>query len=183
MNITKDEDEFNLKGLGLPEEAMGPLRSAQEEVKRIEEELQKYLNEIVKANRQENQTDIAIKTNLKRRLLENRQRFLEEKKKALKTQKKLDEESMKDGDHEHCKNAFAMVICPQYTLNDELKIYTEDSRPPETVFKAVGYNNLEIVKKMMQGDDAEKRSGMNVGTQISESARNRNAMLQEEKKA
>jgi hypothetical protein len=36
---------------------------------------------------------------------------------------------------------------------------------------------------MMQGDDAEKRSGMNVGTQISESARNRNAMLQEEKKA
>jgi len=76
-----------------------------------------------------------------------------------------------------------MVICPQYTLNDELKIYTEDSRPPETVFKAVGYNNLEIVKKMMQGDDAEKRSGMNLGTQISESARNRNAMLQEEKKA
>jgi len=99
MNNTKDEDEFNLKGLGLPEEAMGPLRSAQEEVKRIEEELQKYLSEIVKANRQENQTDIAIKTNLKRRLLENRQRFLEEKKKALKTQKKLDEESMKDGDH------------------------------------------------------------------------------------
>ena len=143
---------------------MAPLRSAQEEVKRIEGELAAYLQEIVKANRKENKTDLAVKTNLKRRLLENRQRFLEEKKKALKTQKKLDEENMKDPNNLCCDNAFAIVICPQYVLNEELKIYVEENRPPETVFKAVGFNNLEVVKKMMDGNDLDKRSGTLMNT-------------------
>lgn len=55
--------------------------------------------------------------------------------------------------------AHQMVLCPTYKYNEELKIYTEHCEPPETVFKAVGFNNLEVVKKMMDGDDSEKRSG------------------------
>jgi hypothetical protein len=60
---------------------------------------------------------------------------------------------------ENAETAFAMIICPSYTKDDALQIYVEDPAPPSTVFKAVGYNNLEIVKKMMEGTDSEKRSG------------------------
>lgn len=48
---------------------------------------------------------------------------------------------------------------PKYTYNEELKVYTEDTPPPASVFKPVGYNNLEVVKQMMEGDDTEKRAG------------------------
>ena len=54
------------------------------------------MQDLMKKGNKETQTDIEVKTNLKRRLLEQRQRFLEEKKKALKTQKKIDEEAMKE---------------------------------------------------------------------------------------
>jgi len=33
--------------------------------------------------------------------------------------------------------------------------------PPETIYKAIGYNDLQTVQVMMDGDDAEKRSMLN----------------------
>lgn len=57
------------------------------------------------------------------------------------------------------EQAHNIVICPQYTYNEELKVYIECDVPPETVYKAVGFNNLEVVRNMMDGNDADKRSG------------------------
>jgi hypothetical protein len=89
---------------------------------------------------------------LKRKLLEERKDFLEQRKLAMSVKKAKDLKEIGDVAHQ-------MVICPQYEYNEELKIYTECSVPPETVYKAVGFNNLEVVRKMMDGDDADKRSG------------------------
>jgi hypothetical protein len=57
-----------------------------------------------------------------------------------------------------------MVVLPRYEYNEALKIYTEIRHPPSTVFRPVGFNNLELVAQMMDGNDTEKRTGF-VGLQ------------------
>ena len=51
------------------------------------------------------------------------------------------------------------ILCPKYIFNEDLKTYIEDVIPPSSMYKAVGYNDLNRVKLMMEGDDAEKREG------------------------
>ena len=38
-------------------------------------------------------------------------------------------------------------------------MYEEIDIPPKSLYKPVGYNDMERVKIMMEGNDAEKRDG------------------------
>lgn len=57
------------------------------------------------------------------------------------------------------------ILIPHYEYDEELKYYTEVNIPPETMYKSIGYNDLQTVHVMMEGDDAEKRSKANSGKQ------------------
>lgn len=50
------------------------------------------------------------------------------------------------------------ILLPKYVLNADLKVYEELDGPPKSLYKAVGYNDMERVKVIMDGDDKEKRS-------------------------
>jgi len=50
------------------------------------------------------------------------------------------------------------IILPKYQLNQDLKVYEEIDMPSKSIYKAVGYNDMQRVKVIMQGDDADKRS-------------------------
>lgn len=50
------------------------------------------------------------------------------------------------------------IKLPQYQMNQDLKVYEEVDVPPSSIYKAVGYNDMQRVKIMVEGDDAEKRS-------------------------
>ena len=131
-----------------------PVMQQKREVDRIEKKLADYMKQFMTKKTKETKTDLAVKQKLKRQLAEERQKFLQEKKKALKVQKELDKEDMKQrgGDF------FSNVLCPKYSFNENLKIYIEEDAPPDTLYKSVGYNNLETVKTLMEGNDKEKRS-------------------------
>ena len=131
-----------------------PVMQQKREVDRIELELANYMRQHMTRKSKETKKDLAVKNKLKRSLAEERQKFLEEKKKALKVQKELDKEDMKQKGGKF----FSNVLCPKYSFNDNLKIYIEEDAPPETLYKAVGFNNLETVKTLMEGSEKEKRS-------------------------
>jgi len=38
-------------------------------------------------------------------------------------------------------------------LNEDLNIWMEVNKPPETMYMAVGFNDLPRIKQMMEGDD------------------------------
>lgn len=61
---------------------------------------------------------------------------------------------MKETGQESHKN----ILLPKYVLNADLKVYEEVDCPPKSLYKAVGYNNMEKVKVIMEGNDEEKRS-------------------------
>ena len=61
---------------------------------------------------------------------------------------------MKESGQEVHKN----IILPKYVLNEALQIYVEAEKPPKSLYKAVGYNDMNRVKEIMEGNDAEKRS-------------------------
>lgn len=98
-----------------------------------------------------------LQEQLRRRLTEKKQQFLLERKKALLVEKKKKQKDWEDkGDASH-----ALVLLPHYVYDQENKIYRElpESIPPKELYKCVGYNNLETVRDMMKGSDAEKRTG------------------------
>ena len=47
---------------------------------------------------------------------------------------------------------------PKYVLNKDLNVYEEVDIPPHSIYKAVGFNDMQRVKIFMEGDDADKRS-------------------------
>ena len=47
---------------------------------------------------------------------------------------------------------------PKYVLNKDLNVYEEVDIPPHSLYKAVGFNDMQRVKILMEGDDADKRS-------------------------
>ena len=61
---------------------------------------------------------------------------------------------MKESGQESHKN----ILLPKYVLNDDLKVYEEIDPPPKSLYKAVGYNDMQRVKIIMEGDDEQKRS-------------------------
>lgn len=50
------------------------------------------------------------------------------------------------------------IILPKYQLNQDLKVYEEVDVPPKSLYKAVGYNDMQRVKIIMEGNDSDKRS-------------------------
>ena len=60
---------------------------------------------------------------------------------------------MKEEGQESHKN----IILPKYVMNQALQVYQEIDKPPKSMYKAVGYNDMNRVKIVMEGDDAEKR--------------------------
>ena len=58
-------------------------------------------------------------------------------------------------------DAHKNIILPKYILNKDLNVYEEVDPPPKSLYIAVGYNDMERVKIIMEGDDAEKRSENN----------------------
>ena len=59
---------------------------------------------------------------------------------------------------ESAQDAFSNIIMPHYEFNDELKVYMESEVPSKALYKTVGYNDLNRIKLIMEGDDSEKRS-------------------------
>jgi len=60
---------------------------------------------------------------------------------------------MKDEGQELHKN----IILPKYTMNQDLKVYEEVDAPPKSLYKAIGFNDMNRVKLMMEGNDEDKR--------------------------
>ena len=50
------------------------------------------------------------------------------------------------------------ILLPQYVMNQDLKVYEEVEIPPASIYKPVGYNDMTVVKTIMEGDDSDKRS-------------------------
>ncbi len=51
----------------------------------------------------------------------------------------------------------ATILLPSYKASEFLNLYEEVDIPPETLYMAVGYNDLVNVRKIMEGTDVEKR--------------------------
>ena len=43
-------------------------------------------------------------------------------------------------------------------MNEELKVWEEVDVPPKSLYKAIGYNDMNRVKIMMEGNDDDKRA-------------------------
>ncbi len=80
--------------------------------------------------------------------------FKEEQKKHKAIKREIQKLEMKESGQETHKN----IILPQYEFNKDLNVYEEVNIPPSSMYKAVGYNDMERVKTIMLGNDAEKRS-------------------------
>lgn len=50
------------------------------------------------------------------------------------------------------------IILPKYVMNEELKVWEEVDVPPKSLYKAIGYNDMNRVKIMMEGNDDDKRA-------------------------
>ena len=99
-----------------------------------------------------------MKAGINRRLLEQKAKLKAEQKKNAKVQKELDKHELKakvEG------GGADNVLAPNYVWDENINVYKEleSDRPPSSIYKAVGYNDLARVKLIMDGDDAEKRSG------------------------
>lgn len=55
------------------------------------------------------------------------------------------------------QEAHKTIILPKYNLNEQLNVYEEINPPPNSMYRAVGFNDMERVKIIMQGDDSMKR--------------------------
>lgn len=95
-----------------------------------------------------------MKASLQKRLLTQQIKFKEEQKKAQAVKREIQKMEMKETGQESHKN----ILLPKYVLNADLKVYEEVDCPPKSLYKAVGYNNMEKVKVIMEGNDEEKRS-------------------------
>ncbi len=51
----------------------------------------------------------------------------------------------------------ATILIPTYKSSEFLNLYEEIDIPPETLYMAIGYNDLINVRKIMEGTDVEKR--------------------------
>lgn len=81
-------------------------------------------------------------------------RFKEERKKAEAVKREIQRMEMAENGMPIHQN----IILPKYQLNQDLKVYEEIDIPQKSIYKAVGYNDMQRVKVIMQGDDADKRS-------------------------
>jgi hypothetical protein len=80
----------------------------------------------------------------------------------IKKQKKLDREADKALLKESSEDFGRDIILPKYKYDENFKVYTEINIPPSSIYKAVGYNDLISIQKIMKGTDEEKHSGINI---------------------
>lgn len=92
---------------------------------------------------------------LKVRIIKTKHDLQVELKSQQKRERKADQVAMKETNQYH---AGAIVVVPSYKLATEFNIYQEIDKPPESLYMAVGYNNLLTVRKIMEGNDLEKRN-------------------------
>ena len=74
--------------------------------------------------------------------------------KAKRVQRELELEEMKQQGGDSAAN----IILPKYEKNEDLNVYMEIDQPPKSLYKAIGYNDLQRVQLIMEGNDSEKRS-------------------------
>ena len=98
-----------------------------------------------------------MKSQLQRRLKETEMKLKEERKKAEKVEQELEKHRMMESGQadEMCNN----ILPPKYR-NDPEQGYEEIDMPSKSMYKKVGYNDLPRIKEMMEGNDAEKRTGI-----------------------
>ena len=53
-------------------------------------------------------------------------------------------------------------------MNQDLKVYEEVEIPPTSLYMAVGYNDMQRVKVIMEGNDEDKRSDIKRGNTMIE---------------
>ena len=94
------------------------------------------------------------KAELQRMLLSQKSAFKEEQMKAKRVQRELELEEMKQQGGDSAAN----IILPKYEKNEDLNVYMEIDQPPKSLYKAIGYNDLQRVQLIMEGNDSEKRS-------------------------
>ena len=86
-----------------------------------------------------------MKAGINRRLLEQKAKLKAEQKKNAKVQKELDKHELKakvEG------GGADNVLAPNYVWDENINVYKEleSDRPPSSIYKAVGYNDLARVK-------------------------------------
>ena len=149
-DLTDDYDDTLFKDLSQDD----PLRVERRNLLRAKKDLDAYLEKRAGNKKKVTQQEEAMKASLQKRLLAQQIKFKEEQKKAQAVKREIQKMEMKESGQEAHKN----IILPKYELNKSLNVYEEIDIPPSSLYKAVGYNDLEKVKVYMQGDDAEKRS-------------------------
>lgn len=87
----------------------------------------------------------SMKASLQKALLTQQIKFKEEAKKAQAVKREIQKAQMKEAGGSEHQN----IIIPKYVLNEELKVYEEVDIPPKSLYKAVGFNDMERVRIMM----------------------------------
>lgn len=53
-----------------------------------------------------------------------------------------------------------VIRLPKYFYNQHVGIFEEKEMPPASLFMKIGYNNLVNIRKIMLGNDEEKRNNL-----------------------
>ena len=95
-----------------------------------------------------------MKQSLQKALLKQKEQFKEAQKQAQLLRREVERQEMKESGNDASKN----IILPKYVLNKDLKVYEEVDVPPKSLYKPIGFNDLNRVKIFMEGDDNDKRT-------------------------
>lgn len=95
-----------------------------------------------------------MKQSLQKALLKQKEKFKEAQKQAQLLRREVERQEMKESGNDASKN----IILPKYVLNKDLKVYEEVDVPPKSLYKPIGFNDLNRVKIFMEGDDNDKRT-------------------------
>lgn len=131
-----------------------PLYVERKNLMKAKKDLDAYLKKRADTKKKITPQEEAMKSSLQNKLLEQKIKYKEEEKKAQRVKREIQKQEMKEAGGDAHKN----IILPQYVKNEELQVYEEVNMPPKSMYKAIGYNDMQRVKVVMEGDDAEKRS-------------------------
>lgn len=131
-----------------------PLVIEHKNLKKAKKDLDAYIAKRSAHKAKPSPQEEAMKASLQKKLLTQQIKFKEEQKKAQIIKREIQKMEMAENGQETSKN----IILPQYELNNDLKVYEEINIPPSSLYKAVGYNDMQRVKIIVEGDDSDKRS-------------------------
>lgn len=94
-----------------------------------------------------------VAKNINARILKTRVEMKEEQNRLDILNRKADQIAMKEAG---CYPG-SIIVLPQYKFNENLNLHEEISIPPRSLFIEVGYNNLQTIRKIMNGCDDERR--------------------------